>query len=663
MDVFELEVASDAQISPDGEHIVYVRTFSDIGTDRRYSNLWIVDFDGTDHRPLTSGLRHDALPRWSPNGDRLAWVTEEETGAQIWARWMDSGQSTPVTRVSRPPQSIAWSPDGTRIAFQAHVPDPVRTIGDLPQPPAGAEWAPPAKVIDQFIYRFDQVGYLEPGRTQLFVVSSEGGTARQLTSGGISFGGPGLRASTLSWTPDGSALLVNANPRSDADHEPLDSEVLAVSLTDGAIESLTDRRGPDAGPVASPDGSRIAYTGFDDRYQGYQRTLLYVMDHDGGEARAISGSLDRSVSSPVWTADGRNLLFAYDSEGTTRIGRIAATGGAVTEVAAGLGNGTSAYSGGAFSLSRNGRYAYAGSATDRPSDIVVGSLDASPRTITRINADLLEQRSLGTVEEIWWESSFDGRRIQGWIVKPPDFDRDRRYPLILEIHGGPFAAYGPSFDLEKQLMAAAGYVVLYSNPRGSTSYGEEFGNLIHHAYPGDDFHDLDSGVDAVLELGYTDPDRIYVTGGSGGGVLTAWMIAHSERFRAAVSLYPVINWYSWVLTADIPSFGTKYWFPGLPWDHPDHYESRSLLSVVRNVETPTMVLTGEDDFRTPMSESEQYYTALQLLGVESVLVRFPEEPHGTRRRPSHHVQKVGLIVGWFDEHAEPKTESAAPTGP
>jgi acylaminoacyl-peptidase len=270
--------------------------------------------------------------------------------------------------------------------------------------------------------------------------------------------------------------------------------------------------------------------------------------------------------------------------------------------------------------------------------------------ITGLNDDLFAGKRLGEVEEIWYESSLDKRKIHGWIIKPPDFDSSKKYPLILEIHGGPFANYGDRFDIEKQVWAAKGYVVLYTNPRGSTSYGAEFGNLIHHKYPGDDFYDLNSGVDAVLAKGYIDPKRLYVTGGSGGGVLTCWMIGRTPRFRAAVSAYPVINWYSFVLTADISDFVARYWFPGFPWDHVEHYEKRSLLSVVKNVSTPTMVITGEEDYRTPMSESEQYYQALQLRNVESVLVRVPGEPHGIRRRPSHWMSKMAHIVGWFDQH-------------
>jgi acylaminoacyl-peptidase len=275
-----------------------------------------------------------------------------------------------------------------------------------------------------------------------------------------------------------------------------------------------------------------------------------------------------------------------------------------------------------------------------------------------VNEDVLSDRTLGQVEEIWYESPKDGRKIQGWIIKPLEFDPAKKYPLILEIHGGPFANYGDRFDLEKQLMAAKGFVVFYCNPRGSTSYGAEFGNLIHHAYPGDDFYDLNTGVDAVVKQGYIDPEQLFVTGGSGGGVLTCWTIGHTTRFRAAVTVYPVINWYSMVLTSDIGNYVVKNWFPGLPWDYPEHYEKRSLLSVVKNVKTPTMVLTGEVDYRTPMSDSEQYYQALKLLGVESVLVRVPDEPHGIAVRPSHHISKILHIITWFEKHRG-GTESAA----
>ena len=366
----------------------------------------------------------------------------------------------------------------------------------------------------------------------------------------------------------------------------------------------------------------------------------------------LSSGLDRDASSPQWAPDSSGAYFLYDDQGNTKLG-FYSLDGKLRTLHSSLGSGLSAYtSGAAFSFSSNGNLAVTHTTPHIPGDIAVAAPgDAQLRRLTDVNADLFVQRKLGEVEEIWYESSHDGRRIQGWIVRPPDFDASRKYPLVLEIHGGPFANYGDRFDFEKQVLASRGYVVAYTNPRGSTSYGEEFGNLIHHAYPGDDFYDLDSGVDAVIARGYIDSDQLYVTGGSGGGVLTCWMIGRTDRFRAAASAFPVINWYSFVLTADLPSYFTSYWFPGMPWDHSEHYMDRSLLSVVGNVRTPTLVITGEDDHRTPISESEQYYTALKLQKVDTVLVRVPGEPHGVRVRPSHHVAKILNVLGWFEEHS------------
>ena len=651
-DVFEFEVAGDPQISPDGRLVAYVRQFADVASDRRCGNLWVVEAGGGGHRALTAGKHSDGSPRWSPDGTRLAFVSDRDGSAQIWLLWLDGGQTTRLTSLQKPPQGLSWSPDGRWLAFTTLVPGKGPSIATLPSPPEGAKWAEPPKVIDRLVYRFNRAGYLAEGRMHLFVVPAEGGTPRQISAGDFDHGEPAGGTRDPVWTPDGRHLLVAANRRPDAELEPLDTEIYEFSLADGAVRALTDRRGPDESPTLSPDGRRLAYLGFDDRYQGYQVTRLYLAGRDGGGARVLLPDFDRDVEEPRWARDGSGVYFLYDDRGTTKLG-FAGLDGKVRAVAAGIGGGTGMTSytgGGGFSLA-GGTVAFTHKRWDLPGDVaVVTGGGGEPRLLTALNADLLAQRRLGAVEEIEYPSSKDGRSIQGWVVKPPGFDPARQYPLILEIHGGPFAAYGALFDLEKQAWAAMGYAVLYVNPRGSTSYGEEFGNLIHHAYPGDDFYDLDAGVDAVVARGYVDPENVFVTGGSGGGVLTCWMIGKSPRFRAAASAYPVINWTSWVLTADIAAFGVKYWFPGPPWEHPEHYAQRSLLSVVGSVATPTMVITGEEDWRTPISESEQYYTALKLRGVEAVLARFPGEPHGIRARPSHHAGKIALIAGWFDKH-------------
>ena len=649
MDVFNLEYATSPEISPDGQWVVYVRQFFDVMTDRRYSNLWMVRSDGTDHRPLTSGKYTEGQPAWSPDGKRLAYVSTRDGSPQIYVRWMDNGQTSPITKVQEPPSGIAWSPDGSQIAFFKLVPSPALVVGQQPPPPPGAEWAPPAKYTNRLVFRFDGVGEVPPGFSHLFVVPSEGGTARQLTTGDFHHGTSGFGGWSASWAPDGQAIVIPANRRADAERSMLETDLFEVTVKDGRMRQLTDRVGPDGSPGVSPDGKLVAFLGFDDRKVGYQNTLLSLMNRDGTGKRVLSSKLDQSVNRAVWAADGKSLYIDFDEKGNTKVASMTLDG-AYRVVAKDLGTGGSAYGGGSFSVAKDGSVAFTMSTPSIPGDIAVVRPTQPVRVLTSVNADVMADRQLGQVEELWWKSSKDGRPIQGWIIKPPGFDPAKKYPMILEIHGGPFANYGDRFDVEKQLMAANGYVVLYTNPRGSTSYGEEFGNLIHHAYPGDDFFDLDSGVDAVIAKGYVDDKNLFVTGGSGGGVLTAWMIGRTNRFRAALAFYPVINWYSFALTADMAPMAVSNWFPGFPWDNVQNYESRSLLSVVKNVKTPTLIMTGEEDYRTPMSESEQYYKALKMLGVETVLVRVPGESHGIWGRPSHGMAKITTMQGWFSQH-------------
>jgi acylaminoacyl-peptidase len=645
MDVFDLEYAGDPRISPDGKQVVFVRHFMDVMKDRERTNLWIVNSDGSDLRPLTTGNRNDASPRWSPDGNRLAYVSGQEEGAQIWLRWMDTRQEAKLTSVRRGPGSLAWSADGRSLAFTMFVPEDESPIATVPAKPEGAEWAPPARVFTHAVYRSDDDGYLEPGHSQLFVLPAEGGTPRQLTSGPYDHGSP-------SWAPDGKSILISANRRADAELEQQDTEVYEVSVADGAMHQLTHRKGPDNEPTISPDGKLIAFTGFDDRYQGYQVTHLYVMNRDGSGIRVLAASLDRDLTAPTWSADGSGLFAQYDGHGSSKVAFVPLSGSVrvLGEHLGGIDVGRP-YLGGSFTVSRDGHVAYTDGEADHPSDVaIVGTAITGIRRLTRLNDDVFANKELGKVEEIRYKSSADGREIQGWIIKPPGFDASRKYPLVLEIHGGPYAAYGDLFAMEHQLYAAAGNVVLYVNPRGSTSYGEEFGNSIHLAYPGHDFDDLMSGVDAMIAKGYVDPQRLYVTGGSGGGVLTAWTVGHTDRFRAAVSQKPVINWESWSLTADMAPYGVKYWFDAPPWEHPDLYRKLSPLTYVGNVKTPTMLLTGEVDYRTPISESEQFYEALRLRGVPSALVRIPEASHNQTARPSNMMKRVVYILGWFNRY-------------
>ncbi len=651
-DIFRLQYTSDPQISPDGKRIVYVRTSANVMTDTRETNLWIVNFDGTDDRALTDGHDHDndTSPRWSPDGMRIAYLAGDEGHTQIYVRWMDTGQTARLTELENAPADIAWSPDGKWIAFTSRVPVPGPRLANLPPAPAGAHWADAPRMFDAMVYRFNGLGYLRPGTTQIFMIATDGGAPRQVSKGDVSYGSATGGGPQLVWAPDGMSLIFSANLRPDADFESADTEVYDMAVADGAVKQLTHRHGPDNSPAISPDGKWIAYTGYDERFQGHQTTNLYVMGRDGSNPHVITTKLDRDVTAPRWSADGSGVYFHYDDQGDTKFA-MAKLDGTVTVIAQHVGGGGSASGGAAFTLGPGGAYTLPWTLNDNPGGIAVGWVGrGEPKLIVEPNKGLLAQRHPGKVEEIWYESSKDKRKIEGWIIKPPDFDPSKKYPLILEIHGGPFGNYGDRFDVEKQIYAGMGYVVLYTNPRGSTSYGEEFSNSIHHAYPGDDFYDLNSGVDAVVAKGYIDTDNLFVTGGSGGGVLTCWMIDNTRRFRAAASNYPVIDWTSWTLTADIPIVGSKYWFAAPPWEIPGEYEKRSVLMHIKDVNTPTLLMVGDEDFRTPITQAEEYYEALKLLKVDTLLVRFPGEPHGLSRRPSHQMTKVTYVAAWFEEH-------------
>ncbi len=445
--------------------------------------------------------------------------------------------------------------------------------------------------------------------------------------------------------------MISANRRADADYDPLDSEIYRVDLSDGSIHPLTDRRGPDSHPVPSPDGRHIAYLGFDDKQLGYQATQLYVMDSDGTHARSLTAALDRDAASPKWLADNKTLVFRYDDHGATKLAAIDLLG-KMRPLADGIGGSdvTRPYGGGSFSVAPNGRFAFTQVSATAPAALATGTSVRDIRTIGSFSDTLLAQRAIGTVEEITFDSSADHRKMQGWIVKPADFDPAKKYPLLLEIHGGPFAMYAPSFAAEIQLYASAGYVVLYMNPRGSTGYGEEFANLIHHDYPNKDYDDLMSGVDAVIGRGYIDAQRLFVTGGSGGGVLTAWIVGHTDRFRAAVVVKPVINWTSFVLTGDMNNYFYRYWFGEFPWENIQAYWKRSPLAYVGNVTTPTMLMTGEVDYRTPSSEAEQFYQALRLRKVDTAMVRVPNASHDISARPSLLIDKAAYVLAWFKAH-------------
>ncbi|MGH7022968.1 MAG: prolyl oligopeptidase family serine peptidase [Caulobacteraceae bacterium] len=645
-DLFALQYAADPEIRADGREIAYVRVTYDEMTDRAHRSIWLIDDATGEQSPMGGGPASQSAPRWSSNGDRLAYLSADEHGhPQLWVRWMATGAAAKLADLPNAPSGIAWSPDGRQIAFSMLVEERPPVLGAPLAKPEGAKWAAPLQVISQLHYRQDGEGYLKPGYRQLFVVAADGGAPRQLTFGPFDARG------ALSWTPDGTTIVFASNREKGWELDPLAARIWALNLATGALTPLTSQHGPSADPVVSPDGRKIAWAGFVDRGRGYENAQLWLMNRDGTDLKSLTAAFDRSVTHPMWSGDGKSIFVAYGDHGETDVGRVDLAGH-VESVASNLGAAEPdrPYSGGAFSVSAAGLTAFTLGALDHPSDVGLARAGAI-RRLTNLNAGLLADKTLARVQPLAVTSSVDHRPIDAWIMTPPGFDPSRKYPLILEIHGGPFAAYGPSFASELQLYAAAGYVVVYANPRGSTSYGQAFANLIDKNYPSQDYDDLMSTVDAAIAKGFVDPDNLFVTGGSGGGLLTAWIVGKTGRFRAAAAQKPVIDWTSEVLTVDLYPFMAKYWFGKMPWEDPDFYWRRSPLSLVGHVTTPTLVMVGEADHRTPPSEAEQFFQALQLRSVPTVLVRVPGASHeGLADRPSQEAAESSAILAWFAKY-------------
>ena len=645
-DVFDLEYANQIDITDDGKTVYFVRNRMDIKTDRKVGNIWSVDYKTKQMQPLTSGVHMDYSPVLSPDGQRLAFISTRDGSSQIYMKWLKTGAIAKISNLTSSPRAISWSPDSSQLVFSMFVPSKNTPPVNLPGKPKGATWAEPAKFIDDVYYRADGGGYSQKGFNQLFTLDANGGNAKQLTSDEFD------NAGDVSFSKDGSLLYYSANRHKNGELKPTNSEVYKLNLNTLAIEAVTNRNGPDQQPKVSPDGRYLAYTGYDDKRTNYENTQLYIRDLKTGNTKSLTANFDRSVGQIKWAANSKGVYFSYANEGQTTLAYQPRNGKrkVITEQIGSVAFGRP-YSGGDFDVSSNGDIAFTLADTQRPADVASIKRGKTQR-LTTLNSDALDDKQLAKVEEIWLKSGHDQLPIQGWIAYPPGFDKSKKYPLVLEIHGGPVANYGPHFSAEVQLFAANGNVVLYMNPRGSDSYGKEFAQTIHHNYPSNDFDDLMSGVDALIKKGFIDESKLFVTGGSGGGVLTAWIVGHTDRFAAAVVAKPVINWISFVLTADFYPFFADYWFPGKPWDHIAHYMKRSPISYVGNVTTPTMLLTGEADYRTPISETEQYYQALKLQGVDTAMVRIPDASHGITARPSNLMTKVAYIQWWFDKHSK-----------
>ncbi len=646
LDLFGLEQAADPQISPDGTHIAYVRESEDILTDRARTSIWIVDAATGAQRPL-DGLPGESSPVWSPDGRKLAFIAPGPEGrGELHVRWMETGATSVLTDLPERAGALTWTPDGSRIVFVMHVAAPAPSLGSAPPKPQGAKWADPIKVITDVHYRQDDVGYLKPGYSHLFVISADGGAPRQLTFGDYNDRGP------IAITPDGASAIFVSQRSANWRLDPQNSALFKINLSSGATSALPHGAGPDSAPALSPDGKTLAFTHHDDHNRGYEDERIILMNLASGETRVLSGAVDRAFAQPHWSGDGKFVFAQYADHGVTKVARFSLDG-QMTTVAAGLGGAEPdrPYSGGTYSLAKDGAVAFTMGDDTHLTDVGLARAGQEARRLTALNAELFAGRDLAHAEHLVVPSSYDKRPIDAWIMRPPGYDPSRKYPMILEIHGGPFASYGPNFGSELQLYAAAGYVVVYANPRGSTSYGDAFANLINDNYPSQDYDDLMSVVDAAIAKGGVDADNLFVCGGSGGGLLTAWIVGKTHRFKAAAAEKPVIDWTSEVLTVDMYSFMARYWFGKMPWEDPQAYWRRSPISLAGQITTPTMVMVGEEDHRTPPSEAEQLFGALQLRGIPTAMIRVPGAAHESlEERPSQEAEEASAILAWFGRY-------------
>lgn len=652
-DLFNLEYAANPVVMPDQKRVIYERRSMDIMSDRLRINLWTVALDGSSHLPLLSDGNNHYSPVFSSDGNTMAYLSSKEGKTQIYVRYLSSGQTAKVTDVPMTPSGLSFSPDGKHLAFAMFTPAKQKPVFSLPFKPKGAKWADEAQYIDQTLFQRDGAGMNRPGNMHVYIVPTIGGTPRQITSG------PHNYAGSIAWTKDAKQLIVSANTREDAEFDIFNSDLLAINISDGEVTKLTDATGPEGSPKISPNGKKIAFLGFEDNGKSNQISQLYVMDLDGSNIESLTPDLDRSAGDITWADNSKGIYFSYDNMGKKNLAYVSLSGKITNKTSAlgGLSIGRP-YTSGHYDVTNKGVAVYTHNSGVRPADLAVVDKKGKVKMLTDLNGDIFDHKQLDKPELMTVKSTVDDRELQAWIVKPPEFDPSKKYPLILEIHGGPHTAYGPEFSTEVQLFAAAGYVVVYGNPRGSTSMGEEFANTIDKNYPSEDYNDLMDMVDGVIAKGYVDEEQLFVTGGSGGGVLTAWIIGNTDRFSAAVVAKPVINWTSMIGTSDIYTFMARYWFTDLPWNDYEQYWNRSPLSLVGKVTTPTMVLTGELDVRTPMAESEQYYGALRLEGVESAFVRIQGAYHGIAVKPSNLARKVGYILSWFDKYKDNADEAA-----